>query len=115
MNIKLAIVFLTAILLVGCSIETEEKLGPDNSWWLGGDDGGVFVKIQDDEKPNDVIYTGKIYFEAGEKIWYQGRFKLHGKLDFSPENHQQYLFWDGEKLHLQESSFLEPLDSIPKM
>lgn len=93
----------------------EEKLGPDGSWWLGGADGGVFIKIEEDANPNDRLYQGTIYFDGSEKIEYKGEFKLVGDIKFSPDKHVQYQFWDGEKLHLQESSYLQPTESIPKL
>lgn len=49
-------------ILYACSVEKVEKLGPENSWWLGGIDGGVFVKITDDARLDDDIYSGVIYF-----------------------------------------------------
>jgi hypothetical protein len=115
MYIKYFMSLLLSLFVAACTIETEEKVGPENTWWLGGVDGGVFIKIQDDKVPNDKVFEGKIYFQEGDKIWYQGRFELHGSLAFEPENHKQYLVWDGEKLHLKESSYLEPLDPIPEM
>lgn len=102
-------------LLSACSVETEEKAGPNGSWWLGGADGGVFVRIQDDGNPDDDIYQGEIYFDHTQKIWYQGKFQLVGKLKFELENHAQYQFWDGEKLYLIESSYLEPIAPIPPL
>ncbi len=115
-QMKLRLLFLVLIAnLLACSLETVEKTGPDNSWWLGGDDGGVFVKITDDANPNDKIYNGAIYFESNEKIWYKGPFRLQGGIQFSPEHRDQYLFWDGEKLHLRDSSYLEPTEPIPPL
>lgn len=55
MKIKLA-ASLLLFLLSSCTIETEEKTGPDGSWWLGGDDGGVFVNILEDGNPEDDRY-----------------------------------------------------------
>jgi hypothetical protein len=102
-------------LIAACSVETVEKTGPDGSWWLGGDDGGVFVKITDDENLNDNMYIGAIYFDGTQKIWYKGPLRLIGSIQFSPANREQYLFWDGEKLHLKDSAYLEPTHPIPPM
>lgn len=109
----LFLIFITC--LSACSFETIEKAGPDNSWWLGGDDGGVFVKITDDANSNDKIYNGAIYFDSTQKVWYKGPFRLVGGIQFSPESRDQYLFWDGEKLHLRDSSYLEPTEPIPPL
>lgn len=114
MKIKLTFV-LMCFFLASCTIETEEKSGPEGSWWLGGDDGGVYIKIQEDSNPNDNLYQGAIYFDGNQSVWYKGEFKLVGNIKFSPENHAQYQFWDGEKLHLVESSYLEPTQPIPPL
>lgn len=108
-------VYLLMLALSSCSLEVKEKTGPDGSWWLGGADGGVFIKMEDDAIPNDRLYQGIIYFDSSKKICYQGEFKLVGNIKFSPENHQQYQFWDGEKLHLTESSYLQPTGPIPEL
>lgn len=113
-SIKSTLIFFS-FALSACSIETEEKNGPNGSWWLGGDDGGVFVRIWDDENKNDKLYQGEIYFENTQKIWYQGKFQLVGDLNFTIEDRAQYQFWDGEKLYLIESSYLEPTSAIPTL
>lgn len=112
MKIILAII---ATLLFACAFEKVEKSGPDGSWWLGGDDGGVFIKVIDDHNFHDKLYVGAIYFDSNHKIWYRGPMRLVGDIDFVPENREQYLFWDGEKLHLNESSYLEPMQPIPPL
>lgn len=114
MKIKLA-ASLLLFLLSSCTIETDEKAGPDGSWWLGGDDGGVFVNIQEDSNPDDNLYQGVIYFDNNQEIWYKGEFELVGNIKFSPENREQYVFWDGEKLHLLDSSYLQPTQPIPPL
>ena len=113
---RVLLILLYALLLSGCN--TEQGIGtsgPDDSWWLGGADGGAFVNIKEDQNPDDRIYLGTIYFEHDKSVWYQGAFKLVGNLDFSVNKHDQYIFWDGERLHLKESSYLEPVDPIPAL
>lgn len=113
---KLISPILLVILLSCCSIENAPPAsGPNDSWWLGGDDGGVFIKIVDDENTADRIYTGVIYYDTDQSIWYKGKFELIGTLDFSPEDHTAYLFWDGADLHLRDSSRLRPLAEIPEL
>jgi len=106
-------------MITACSVEVSEtpaeppREGPEGSWWLGGADGGVFVDIQDDANSNDDLYQGTVYDDSEMLgVWYQGRFKLVGALEFSPENHDHYQFWDGERLYLTEGSYLEPLDAF---
>lgn len=105
-----------ACFVLSCSVETEEKLGPQGSWWLGGADGGVFIRVQDDQNPNDNLYTGTIYFDDGETIWHDGALELKGAIqDFNPQDRSLYEFWDGEKLHLVDSAFLDPVDPVPPL
>ncbi|HWV14990.1 MAG TPA: hypothetical protein VN030_06120 [Cellvibrio sp.] len=107
-------VLLFILIISSCEVEVAEKLGPDGSWWLGGDDGGAFISVQDDANPTDRFYQGVIYYDSNKEVWYKGRFELRGDIKFLPDNHTQYRFWDGEKLHLQESSYLLPTDSFPQ-
>jgi len=107
--------FVLMPIFLSCSIETEEKIGPNGSWWLGGEDGGVFVKIQEDANLEDEFYQGVIYFDGNKNIWYKGEFKLVGDINFSPDDHGQYQFWDGEKLYLKNSAYLEPTSPIPQL
>lgn len=108
--------FLILLIIVGVACTSEEiptPPGPNGSWWLGGVDGGVFIDIKDDENLNDNIFIGTIYFETDKSIWYQGPLRLVGNIDFSVNNHDQYVTWDGERLHLKESSYLEAVNPIP--
>lgn len=99
-----------------CSSEQyKPPKGPAGSWWLGGADGGAFINIKDDENSNDRMYTGTIYFDADQTVWYQGPFKLIGDLTFEVENHDHYLAWDVERLYLQGSSYLEDVNPIPPL
>ncbi|MFD1215132.1 hypothetical protein [Microbulbifer celer] len=101
------------VILTACSLEKVPATGPDGSWWVGGSDGGVFVKITDDDNPSDKFYTGTIYYEYDQSVWYRGVFKLVGDIEFSPEKRDQYLAWDGERLHLTGSSYLEATEDFP--
>lgn len=89
--------------------------GPTGSWWLGGADGGVFIDFKDDDNIHDKLYSGTIYYDADQTVWYRGPFKLIGDLAFNVENHEQYLAWDGERLYLQESSYLQPVNPVPPL
>ena len=94
--------FIFLFLLTACTFEQAPPMqGPDGSWWLGGANGGAFVKIEDDENRNDLIYKGTIYFDSDQSIWYRGPFKLVGNAKFAPDKHELYEAWDGERLHLQ--------------
>lgn len=114
--VKTLLVALLLLAVGACSTEQNTVAqGPEGSWWLGGADGGVFVDIKDDNNRNDTIYYGTIYFDSDKTIWYQGPFKLVGNIKFQVDNHEQYSGWDGERLHLQNSSYLDPLNPIPSL
>ena len=102
--------------LSACSIEQDPpKAGPEGSWWLGGSDGGVYIKISDDGNPDDAIYEGVIYYQHDESVWYKGPFKFVGDIQFDENNHQQYIFWDGERVHLKGGAYLEAINPIPPL
>ena len=110
------ITIIIAILISGCTPSQEPKEGPNGSWWVGGLDGGNFIKITDDENPNDAIYQGFIYYDNEQQtLSYSGRFKLVGNLQFDPNNKDLYLGWDGDSLHLKEGSYLKAIDEFKKL
>ena len=116
MNIKLILVLLSSLIATACSIEQDApKTGPEGSWWLGGADGGAYIKIEENKNKNDDLYQGIIFFDHDKTVWYRGPFKLIGDITFSVENHDLYLFWDGERLHLQESSYLQAVNPVPPL
>jgi len=116
--IDMKTILIASLVLVISACSTEQYAapqGPKGSWWLGGADGGVFVDIKEDNNRNDTIYYGTIYFDSDKSIWYQGPFKLVGSIKFQVDNHEQYSGWDGERLHLQGSSYLEPVNPVPSL
>ncbi|MFT6123467.1 MAG: hypothetical protein ACJASG_002001 [Oleiphilaceae bacterium] len=113
---KRILVILSSVLtLTACSSEELAVVGPNGAWWVGGDDGGVFINIMDDENATDEIYTGTIYFDHDQSIWYQGKLKLIGDIKFSPNEHRLYQGWDGERLHLINAAYLEVIEPIPEL
>lgn len=114
MKLKL-VILLSVLMLMSCSSEELVHVGPSGSWWVGGDDGGVFINIFDDEITTDKIYMGTIYFDHDQSIWYQGKLKLIGDIEFSPDNHRLYQGWDGERLHLINAAYLEAIEPISEL
>lgn len=108
---------LTLILLVSaCSVEeVPSPPGPDGSWWLGGAGGGVFLLIEQARSTSTANYTGTIYFEGDQQVWYSGDFELVDQSSFDPADKSQYQFWDGELLHLSAGGFLRPIGEIPPL
>jgi hypothetical protein len=117
MKTRLITTALTLLVLSACNVETitTAKEGPEGSWWLGGLDGGAYIKITEDNNPDDNLYQGVIFFDYDKTVWYRGPFKLIGNLDFSIDDHDPYLAWDGERLYLKQSSYLEAVNPIPKL
>jgi len=111
---KIILFLLFCLTVTACSVD-EEKKGPEDSWWLGGADGGAFIKIEEDSNLNDKLYQGVVFFDHDNSIWYRGPFKLVGDIKFTINNHDLYLFWDGEKIHLQQDSYLEAVNPIPQL
>ncbi len=114
---RIIYLLLVTFSLCACDIEEEieYKTGPEGSWWVGGADGGVYILISDDENTDDKIYYGKIFYDSDKTIWYEGPLELEGNLEFSVENREQYLGWDGENLHLIESSYLKAINPVPPL
>ncbi len=116
MNFKLVLILYLPLFIIACSLEPEEpKTGPEGSWWLGGADGGAYIKIEEDKNINNDLYQGVIFFDHDKTVWYRGPFKLIGDISFSIENHDSYLFWDGERIHLQDTSYLEAVNPVPPL
>ena len=116
MKTKLIIILFLYLFTTACSVEHDQaKKGPENSWWLGGADGGAYIKIEEDNNINDNLYQGVVFFEHDKTVWYRGPFKLIGDLEFTIDNHDLYLFWDGERIHLQQGSYLEAVNPIPPL
>jgi len=94
-------------LLFACSPDNSDiTSSPNGSWWTGGVDGGVFIRIEDDENTNDNIYQGIVYYEYDKSVWYKGKFKYSRNSTFDYKNKLNYDGWDGEKLFLKDGSYL---------
>jgi hypothetical protein len=116
MKIKLLTVLFLYLITTACNTQQEAaKKGPEGSWWLGGADGGAYIKIEEDNNTHDKLYQGVVFFEYDKTVWYRGPFKLVGDIKFTVDNHDLYLFWDGEKIHLQQGSYLEAVKPVPPL
>lgn len=99
----------------GCETESEPKIGPNGSWWVGGADGGVFVLVKEDANPDDDLYSGTIWFDQDQSLWYEGPLRLVGKPTINPDDRDQYLGWDGERLYLEGGAWLEAVEPVPPL
>lgn len=108
----LALAFLFA---VGCEREVSapaEPARPSNipaaSVWVGGLDGGVFVRITKADKLGKNIYLGEIHYISGD-LSYKGPMKLSpaGPIDFDLTKKESFEGWDGDTLYLNKNYSLK--------
>lgn len=85
----------------------EVRLGPENSFFTGGLDGGFFVLLKASEQGGN-LYDGKIFHENGDLI-YAGTF-IYAFPDrtFDPSDPSAFAGWDGVRLHLSDDTYLTP-------
>jgi hypothetical protein len=101
---------LTALLVAGCSVETERYQGPERpaglpeaAFWAGGPDGGHFFLIEKDEDAAARLYKGTIYHELGDVI-YEGPLVLDPTGSPAPDlsDHSLFYGWDGGRVLLSD-------------
>jgi len=83
---------------------------PAQAVWVGGPDGGVFV-ILERTKDRRGTFTAKIFYDDGQ-LWYAGLLApapRDGAADIDPDQHDQFVGWDGERLLLSDGRSLEPV------
>src|SRR5688572_24394048 len=107
---SLSVLLLAAVIVAaGCTIESDTSPArppglPADAAWIGGSDGGVFVRMMPADGPQ--TYAATIYHPDGE-VWYQGRFVLTGRTaPASPLTTDAVSAWDGTKLLLREGGAL---------
>ena len=82
---------------------------PESAIWVGGTDGGVFVKIE----KNDTAYHGAVYAMETGAIWYEGMLIYSGGREFNIENPDVYDGWDGQNLYLTNGEKLSAPKPLP--
>lgn len=84
---------------------------PQEAFWVGGIDGGVFIISQKRKNDGLGIYYAEIYFETGT-LAYKGRLALMPKKEelIDYKNKTIYSGWDGDSLHLIDGRFLKAID-----
>lgn len=107
--------FLVILMFVtGCAVESDAPPRPANlpkeAFWLGGADGGAFVRLARAEAADG--YVGAVYREDGS-IWYEGRFVLDppNAAPVDPDDHADFTGWDGTQLLLREGRALVAKDA----
>jgi hypothetical protein len=99
-----------AVVLVACDQPSREPARPTGlpteAFWIGGADGGVFVRLQRPDTAHDA-YSGAIYHPDGS-VWYEGRFSLEpaGSAPVDAEDRQRLTGWDGTQILLDDGRAL---------
>jgi hypothetical protein len=99
------------VLAQACSQEVERNARPAgvpaDACWVGGPDGGVYVKLtRVSGAPPDVV-TGEVYEETGVRL-YGGPLQMEpsGRPLQQLDNPKLFTGWDGERLHLTDGRAL---------
>ncbi len=74
---------------------------PQNSIWVGGLDGGVFVALEVDDSGETPKYWGEVYYISGD-LAYRGYFRTEPRTNatIQTNNPQIYQGWDGDTFYL---------------
>ena len=96
----------TLIVLVSACDSTS---GPDGSWAVGKGEGMVYVFVEDNGNSEDRIYKGVIYSSVDESVIFEGKFDYSRHLQIDYSNPEIYMNWDGERLYLNDNSFLKAI------
>jgi hypothetical protein len=80
---------------------------PADAFWLGGPDGGVYVRVQRVAGTDPRLYSGAVYHPDGA-VWYEGEFLLEPAAAqlVEPSDTAAFLGWDGTQLLLEGSRSL---------
>lgn len=110
--------FTIIIILFGCEkgedisdIPQRPESIPNESIWVGGHDGGVFVFIRSNGGPNLDEYFGEIYYVSGD-LAYKGLLYLYPQNSdgFDINNPESYQGWDGDTIYLINNKTLKILE-----
>lgn len=77
---------------------------PEQAVWVGGDDDGVYVQLDEPSKKKAKrSYRARVYYVTGE-VWYDGLLELQGPSAAPVEarNAGAFQAWDGETLYLDD-------------
>jgi hypothetical protein len=80
---------------------------PADAFWVGGPDGGVYVRVQRAAGTDPRLYSGAVYHPDGA-MWYEGEFLLEpaAARPVEPSDSAAFLGWDGTQLLLEGSRSL---------
>jgi hypothetical protein len=110
----LFVVIAGSAFLAGCdkrqSDQPPRPVGvPENAFWVGGADGGVFIILEKQSGDASGVYQGTIYHDSSGRIWYRGRLIVEPKGNAIVDITNPKLFdgWDGRYLHLIDGRRME--------
>jgi len=108
--------FLAAVLMLGCiSKNTPPDMPhnvPSDAIWIGGNDGGVFLKcVKHENSPQ--TYSCKIYNDSTGEIEVDTEFAIAQPGDPNIDINDRNLFdsWDGDCIYLKDGRRLERIKS----
>jgi len=76
---------------------------PGNTLWIGGTDGGVFIRVNKMKEDKPYVYDAEIYFGTGD-IDFKGKLTINtrDKPVFDYDKQDSYSGWDGDTLYLRD-------------
>jgi hypothetical protein len=92
--------------LLGCQNEVHPPQRPQGvpkeSFWLGGPDGGVFVRLLKKSSDPPAVYRASIYEDTSGALLYEGQLSMvpPDKPVVDTRDAAIFSFWDGQSLHL---------------
>ena len=107
------IIAAVALLCSSCSRAPSPPIRPANvpndTFWVGGPEGGTFIRLQKHSDTPERVYDAWIYNDRSGGLWYSGRLVLSGPREPEPDLTQPDTFqgWDGERLHLSDGRTME--------
>jgi len=102
-----ALLAATLLSLTGCGSEPSGRERPPNvpleAFWLGGSEGGCFVRITKEAHDPANAYRAHIYGPSGD-TWYEGMLSVPEEHDprIDLDDPRVFSGWDGEALHLAD-------------
>lgn len=101
---------LMACLLAACDsgINPPERLPsiPVEAVWVGGADGGAWIRCKED----GVLNFCTVYNEHTGEVWADGRFVVKGQTQGVPSEELKYDYFDGQHIGLIDGRLLEPAE-----
>jgi hypothetical protein len=116
MRVAVAFLITVLVLILGCDYKRADPARPagvpQEAFWVGGPDGGVFVEIR--ETPGNAdSYKMTIFHDQTGKVLYRGPAHVQpaGRGIVRIDDPRAFSGWDGEKMILADGRTLEPAEA----